>query len=226
MLSRAWCFFLEAPQILEVRGEPGLDRPSPCPGPGCRAGTSRWRRPTPRCGIGPCERSLGSSRGASGELLQPLADAKTHALAGLDLDRLPGVRGYVTPEQAVAYVRSRHFETGANDKWTPDGRGDLGRVQRQQAFIKSVLQRAIDQGARNPLTANALIANATSAIRLDNTFSLSKLGDLAASFRSFDPASLQAYTVPSSPATIDKKAILKVDRVKAAKVIGKFGNRG
>ena len=138
----------------------------------------------------------------------------------------PAGNNLLTPEQAVAYVRSRHLETGANDKWIPDGRGDLGRVQRQQAFIKSVLQRAIDQGARNPLTANALIANATSAIRLDNTFSLSKLGDLAASFRSFDPASLQAYTVPSSPATIDKKAILKVDRVKAAKVIGKFGNRG
>ena len=138
----------------------------------------------------------------------------------------PAGHNLLTPEQAVAYVRSRHFETGENNKWTSDGRGDLGRVVRQQAFIKAVLQRAIDQGARNPLTANALLANATSAIKLDNTFSLSKLGDLAKSFRSFDPASLESYTVPGTPATIDKKSILKVDRSKASKIVGKFGNRG
>ena len=137
----------------------------------------------------------------------------------------PAGNNLLSPEQAVAYVRSRHFETGENNKWTSDGRGDLGRVVRQQAF-KAVLQRAIDRGARNPLTANALLSNATSAIKLDNTFSLSKLGDLAKSFRSFDPAALESYTVPGTPATIDKKAILKVDRAKASKIVGKFGNRG
>jgi polyisoprenyl-teichoic acid--peptidoglycan teichoic acid transferase len=137
----------------------------------------------------------------------------------------PAGRNLLTPQQAVAYVRSRHFETGEAGKWTPDGRGDLGRVVRQQAFIKAVIQRAIDQGARNPLTANALLANATGAIKLDPTFSLGKLGELASNFRAFDPASLLSYTVPGVPVRIDKKAVLRVDKSKAAKVVGRFGRR-
>ena len=137
----------------------------------------------------------------------------------------PAGHNLLDPKQAVAYVRSRHFETGENNVWTPDGRGDLGRVVRQQAFIRAVIQRAIDQGARNPLAANALLANATGAIKLDPTFSLGKLGELASNFRSFDPTALQAYTVPGVPVRIDKKAVLRVDKAKASKVVGKFGRR-
>jgi LCP family protein required for cell wall assembly len=63
--------------------------------------------------------------------------------------------------QALAYARSRHFEEFRKGKWTPDGKGDLGRIVRQQAFLRASLRRAIDAGAGNPLTLNAMLAQST-----------------------------------------------------------------
>ena len=134
----------------------------------------------------------------------------------------PAGRNLLSPEQAIAFVRSRHFQTGVGGTWTTDGSGDLGRVVRQQTFIRAVLQRARQKGASNPLAANALLAHATGAVKLDPTFSVGDLGSLASDFRSFDPAMLKTFTLPGISARINRKSVLRVDHVAADKVVATF----
>ncbi len=129
------------------------------------------------------------------------------------------------PVQSMSLVRSRKLEEFKSGKWVTDPRGDLGRVLRQQEFIRQVMQRAIDAGGRNPVTANALITDLTKAIRIDGTYSTLDLIGLANLFRGFEPSSLQAFTVDSKPARVDGKAVLLVNREPASEKVALFGKR-
>jgi anionic cell wall polymer biosynthesis LytR-Cps2A-Psr (LCP) family protein len=129
------------------------------------------------------------------------------------------------PTQAIAFVRSRHYENQINGQWKSDERGDLGRIERQQTFIKRVLQRAIDQGGRNPITGDALLRDMQKAVRIDKSYSTTDLLSLANTFRAFEPDSLQTFKIETSPAMIDGKAVLRVDRKKSSEFVALFGRR-
>ena len=66
------------------------------------------------------------------------------------------------------------------------------------------------------------LAHATSAVKLDPTFSVGNLGSLASDFRSFDPATLKTFTLPGISARINRKSVLRVDHVAADKVVATF----
>ena len=138
------------------------------------------------------------------------------------LNQPPGCN-LLDPKQATAYVRSRHFQTGKNGKWTDDGKSDFGRIERQQTFIRAALTRAIDKGSRNPITLNAMLGNLKHAIRIDDTFDFADVTSLANDFRQFDPAQLQSMKVPATNKRIDGKDVLIMNPAEAAKVVGQFG---
>ena len=138
------------------------------------------------------------------------------------LNQPPGCN-LLDPKQATAYVRSRHLQTGKTGVWTDDPRGDFGRIERQQTFIRAALVRSVDQGFRNPVTLNAVLANLKDAIQIDNTFNFADVTSLANDFRSFNPDELQTFTVPATNRRIDGKDVLIMDPPKAAAVIGQFG---
>src|SRR5215207_9744647 len=59
-------------------------------------------------------------------------------------------------DHALAYVRSRHYEyedPPGSGNWQGDITSDLGRISRQQDFIRRVLARVLAQGALNPAVA-------------------------------------------------------------------------
>lgn len=119
----------------------------------------------------------------------PARDTRSHldvAEAGCQL---------LDPSQALAYARSRHFETFQDGRWVGDNRNDFGRMQRQQAFIRLALTRAIERGARNPATLNALVNAVDDAILLDDGLTTSMIIDIANAFRLFDPGALGGYTL-------------------------------
>jgi LCP family protein required for cell wall assembly len=149
----------------------------------------------------------------------PARDAKTNLNV-----KEPGCQT-LNRTQATAYVRSRHYEQLINGAWVSDGRGDIGRVQRQQQFIKQVLQKVIDTGGRNPIQAQALISDLKGAITLDKTWGITELFGTAKTFSNFDPSALQPFTLPTSGANIDGKAVLRVNRPKASEMVAKFGTR-
>jgi len=129
------------------------------------------------------------------------------------------------PKQATAFVRSRHLQEGRNGVWTNDPRGDLGRIQRQQAFIRATLSQAVQKGMSDPVTFNSLLISLKDALTLDSEFGFGDIASLAADLRSFDPNLMQTFTVPVTPKRINGKEVLLVQTVKGRTVIGQFGQR-
>ena len=99
--------------------------------------------------------------------------------------------------QALAYARSRHFEYRVDGDWEVDGSGDLGRITRQQDFIKRSLRRASDKGIRNPSTAVGVVNAAASSVRMDDTLDVGTILTLVTEFRDFNPDSLQSQQIPT-----------------------------
>ncbi len=146
--------------------------------------------------------------------------------SGLDIEQT----GCVTldPVQALAYARSRYYEYFQNGHWMADPSSDLGRISRQQSFIKKVIQRAIDKGARNPAVLNDLIDAGTSALHLDPSLTPGDLVTLGRRFKDFNPDNLDTYSVPSSSATIDGASVQLLDVTQAEPILNLFrgGNSG
>ena len=138
------------------------------------------------------------------------------------LNQPPGCN-LLDAKQATAYVRSRHLQTGKSGVWTDDPRGDFGRIERQQTFIRAALVRSVEKGLRNPVTLNSVLASLKDAIQIDDTFNFSDVTSLANDFRSFNPDELQTFTVPGTNRRIDGKDVLIMDPPKAAAIVGRFG---
>lgn len=126
------------------------------------------------------------------------------------------------PVQALAYARSRDFEYFENGRWKTDPTGDLGRISRQQAFIRKVIQRAIDKGARNPAVLNDLLDTGTSALHLDPTLTPGDLVSLGRRFKDFNPQNLDTYSVPSTSATIRGADVQLLNQQQADPILNLF----
>ena len=103
----------------------------------------------------------------------------------------------VTNFQALALVRSRHYEWYQNGVWRFDVTSDYGRIYRQNEFIKGMISRA--KRLYNPFTINTFLSKLPAGIALDSHFSLGELIGLAIKFHSIDPANLVTYTLPTAP---------------------------
>jgi LCP family protein required for cell wall assembly len=114
------------------------------------------------------------------------------------------------PVQALAFVRSRHYEELIDGRWVEDLSSDIGRIARQQEFIRRALGRAIDRGARNPGTLDQLIDVGLSGITVDSELTADDIFDLGTRFRSFDPGSLTTYSLQGTPDTVGAAQILRL----------------
>ncbi|KWX02374.1 Cell envelope-related transcriptional attenuator [Carbonactinospora thermoautotrophica] len=109
--------------------------------------------------------------------------------------RLPAGCHLVKGKEALDYVRLRHDESiGGNG-------GDLGRIQRQQAFLSAMVQRVKSTGVLlNPTRLYAVLDAATKSLKTDP--GLSSLGDLmalATSLRDLDTRDIKFVTLPNRP---------------------------
>jgi len=126
---------------------------------------------------------------------------------------------------ALGFVRSRAYQEFIDGRWRTDGSGDLGRIRRQQQFIIAALDRSFDQGLRNPVTLDELIDSALDAVTIDDTLDGEGILELGRQFRSFDPGSLDVYSLPVSDATIGGAAVLRLQSQAAEEVLDIFRNR-
>ena len=97
--------------------------------------------------------------------------------------------------QALGFVRSRHYEIYTNGHWHEDPASDLGRISRQQDFIRRVIRRAISKGVRNPIKLKSLLDIGLKSITLDDTLKIGQLTDLGLRFRGFNPDTLTNYSL-------------------------------
>ena len=134
------------------------------------------------------------------------------------------VSGCVTlsGDQALAYARSRHYEYRSGDRWRTDGTGDLGRISRQQDFIRRTLVKAVARGVRNPIVLNELIDVGIRNVTVDSGLSARDLIRLGNRFRELDPSKIDMYTVPITPTSINGAAVLLVQEEAAQPVFDVF----
>lgn len=127
------------------------------------------------------------------------------------------------PEQALAYARARHLELQDDrGRWRTDGTGDLGRISRQQDFIRRALQRAFQRGARNPGVLADLVEVGTRAVTIDRDLTPAKLLELGNRFRGFDPETLATYSLPVFDAVAGGASVLRLDTTRAQPILDLF----
>jgi LCP family protein required for cell wall assembly len=137
--------------------------------------------------------------------------------SGLDLGR--GDCWELDGNKGLAWVRSRNMEFLINGTWQADGRGDLGRIERQQDFIRRMMKKALSSGITNPLTLNRLISVGVRDITFDSALSTKDLTALGRRFSSLDPDRVVLRTLPTDPADIDGKSVLKLQTAQAQPMI-------
>jgi LCP family protein required for cell wall assembly len=125
-------------------------------------------------------------------------------------------------EQALAYARSRHYEEEIDGRWKTDPSSDLGRIRRQQDFIRRALDQAVSKGARNPGTLDKLLDAALDSVTVDDELTTGDILDLAQRFREFDPDSLETYSVPVERDFIGGADILRLLEAEAEPTLALF----
>ncbi len=99
-------------------------------------------------------------------------------------------------EQALAVARARHYRYLDGGTWHSDPLSDLGRIKRQQVFLRMVLQTALAKGLTNPVRANRFIGAVVGHLTKDSGLTEADAVGLARQFRGFDPAQLGDQTIP------------------------------
>jgi LCP family protein required for cell wall assembly len=128
--------------------------------------------------------------------------------------------------QALAYVRSRQYQYFENGKWRTDPTGDLGRIQRQQDFVRRVLKKANEKArGLNAVAISRLVNSGVKNVQIDKGLSPTDIASLANRFRSLDPNAVQMLTIPTTPANIGGAAVLRMKQPEAQQVIDTFLNK-
>ena len=133
-------------------------------------------------------------------------------MTGLDI-RAPGCVT-LNGAQALAWVRSRHYTYFEAGRWRTDPTGDIGRIDRQQEFIRRLMAQAIERGALNPVRASRL-ADATMAnLKVDSGFSVRDALRLVQAFQPVGPDAIEMVALPTREVssglamTADSQALL------------------
>jgi LCP family protein required for cell wall assembly len=149
----------------------------------------------------------------------PMRDDNT----GLNVQRAGCVT--LSGEQALAFARSRHLEyLDSKGRWQTDPTADLGRITRQQIFVRRAMAKVLTLGiATNLKTFFDLLDVATSSVTLDQTINRSDLRDLAERFKSLQAEDIKTYALPvSNGSSSDGQSILNMKQGPAQPILNVF----
>ena len=114
-------------------------------------------------------------------------------------------------DTALAYVRSRsgyRYFDPTKQAWLEDPTGDLGRIKRQQDFLRRSMQRALDKGSKSLSVANDLLNAALKNVITDDELSPRGMLTLAQAMRDLNTQSIATYTIDSYPKRIGDMSVL------------------
>jgi LCP family protein required for cell wall assembly len=103
---------------------------------------------------------------------------------------------------ALNYVRSRDLEQYIDGRWQTDPRGDFGRIDRQQQFMKRLATEAFRRSVNSPSTALDIADETIPKLKADEALNSDDVKKLITSFRRVDPNdpnSLEMVTFPTAP---------------------------
>jgi LCP family protein required for cell wall assembly len=106
-------------------------------------------------------------------------------------------------ERSLQYVRSRYLEFANPEiaRWIPaDIIPDLGRIGRQQEFLRRLAGLAVQKSLANPFTANVVADRVVKGLKADDAFDRTSVFALLDAFRTLNPddqSALEMVTVPT-----------------------------
>src|SRR5829696_1341603 len=126
---------------------------------------------------------------------------------------------------ALAFVRSRHLEyMSSSGSWESDPTGDLGRITRQQIFLRRALSQA--RGSLSLLNfqeMNAMLDIGIEHVRLDEELPPTQLAAMGQRFAEFQGDSISTHTLPITELTTDGgAAVVRLDEGAAQPVLNVF----
>lgn len=128
-------------------------------------------------------------------------------------------------EQGLAYARSRHLEyMNSKKQWIDDPTGDLGRINRQTFFLRTVLDKAQAKfGSLDVKAINGILSSTADNLLLDKGFGVGQLVSLARSFKGFSGDQIVSHALPVYPdMTSGGASILRVDQLNAENALNVF----
>ncbi len=112
-------------------------------------------------------------------------------------------------EEGLAYVRSRHYQwLDERGKWQTDGTSDLGRITRQQDFLKRAMAKALSRWKVDPGVAKGLVDTARKNVRTDSDLTVGLMLDVANAMRTFDAAKVRTFQIEASGRKINDQSVL------------------
>ncbi len=122
------------------------------------------------------------------EICTYVAAQDTHS--GLRLN--PGCTN-LNGSMALAYARSRHYEEWIDGDWREAPGADLGRIARQQLFIRTAVKKLLQQMENDPFSVGELVGTAARAVKVDQGLDPVKA---AGALRQAAEVGLGTYTLP------------------------------
>lgn len=110
--------------------------------------------------------------------------------------------------QSLAYARSRYYEVFQDGDWDVDGRSDLGRIERQQAFVQAAASKAVSYVSANPFRSAQLISATVESLLADPA---TDVIETASYLRSIASGGVNRFALPVYPDMVGDKAVLKLE---------------
>jgi LCP family protein required for cell wall assembly len=127
--------------------------------------------------------------------------------------------------QALEFTRSRYWQTFTNGRWRDDPSSDLGRIKRQQEFMKQALAKAVQEAASSPVTATALLNAAVHNLKVDPALKSDIFG-LANRLRKLGSGGLTSWTLPADGKQVGDQSVLILRQHDAQPLIDYFRGTG
>ena len=98
--------------------------------------------------------------------------------------------------QALAFARARHLEAYDGSRWVTDGTGDLGRVSRQQLFLRRSVDRATSLGVTDITKIGGIVSVGVEHVSFDEGIDVDELFSVARSFSGFSGNAIRTHRLP------------------------------
>ena len=112
-------------------------------------------------------------------------------------------------DHALAYTRSRKLQyLDESGEWRQDPTSDLGRISRQQDFLRRTVSALLAKGAYNPDVAGGLIETLSEYIVTDPDLTPRRMLEFAGVLSGVDPTAITTYQITADPRNIQGNAVL------------------
>ncbi|MFN8051938.1 MAG: LCP family protein [Acidimicrobiales bacterium] len=128
--------------------------------------------------------------------------------------------------QALAFARSRHLLYSDGVKWINDQTGDLGRITRQQTFLRHALAKVSGMGLDDLDSLRVLTGVAVNNVKIDDSLGTNDIIRLARKFSGFDAKKMVVHRLSTTPFRTSRGAdVLQVSKELSKPVLDIFSGK-